>query len=439
MTLSLGIDIGTSGVRTAVLQADGALVSMVRVDHLPQEADRIDAEKWWSAVQTCIARHLADLAGRGLSGHDISRIAVDGTSGTMVLTDAALRPVTRALMYNSAGFHREADRIGQVAPEAHITRGGNSALGRAMRLVEEAEDGAEDGAGGAPARFLLHQADFIAAKLLGQGGLSDHNNALKTGFDPAVERWPDWIGEVIDPALLPAPVPPGASFGPVSGAVADDLGLSRRAVICAGTTDSIAAFLAAAPLRPGIAVTSLGSTLAVKALSRDRVDDPAVGLYSHRLGEVWLAGGASNTGGAVLAHFFPAERLAELSAQMTPDAPTGLDYYPLLAPGERFPVNDTGLQPRLQPRPTSDAAFLQGMFEGIARIEAQCYREIAARGGRFPEKVYSAGGGAQNPAFTRIRARALGIVPQTAQADEAAIGVARLAAGHVAEGAASTL
>lgn len=37
-----------------------------------------------------------------------------------------------------------------------------------------------------------------------------------------------------------------------------------------------------------------------------------------------------------------------------------LDYYPLLRPGERFPVNDPGLPPRLTPRPEDDAVFLQG-------------------------------------------------------------------------------
>lgn len=66
--------------------------------------------------------------------------------------------------------------------------------------------------------------------------------------------------------------------------------------MCAGTTDSIAAFLAAGVDAPGQAVTSLGSTLAIKLLSETRVDDARYGVYSHRLGDSWLVGGASNTG-----------------------------------------------------------------------------------------------------------------------------------------------
>ena len=50
------------------------------------------------------------------------------------------------------------------------------------------------------------------------------------------------------------------------------------------------------------------------------------------------------------AHFTDAQ-LQELSQQIDPEKPSGLDYYPLLKPGERFPVNDPNLQPRLTPRP----------------------------------------------------------------------------------------
>lgn len=55
-------------------------------------------------------------------------------------------------------------------------------------------------------------------------------------------------------------------------------------MVCGGTTDSIAAFVAAGVSQVGEAVTSLGSTMAVKLLSEERVDDAAYGVYSHRLG-----------------------------------------------------------------------------------------------------------------------------------------------------------
>ncbi|MEM1373274.1 MAG: FGGY-family carbohydrate kinase [Pseudomonadota bacterium] len=418
MTLSLGIDIGTSGVRTAVLDQDGSVISTARAPHIAATRDRPDARDWWTSVAGCIRAQVTSLAEGGRSGTDISRIAVDGTSGSMVLTDAALSPVGPALMYNSKGFVEEARRVTAACPEAeHIALGSNSALSRALRLLNEAEE--------TPAH-LLHQADYIAARLIGHGGRTDVNNALKTGFDPEASEWPAWIVELVGADILPEADPVGAPWEILDPATASDLGLTPSAVVHAGTTDSIAAFLAAAPLEEGVAVTSIGSTLAIKVLSRDRVDLPAMGLYSHRVGPYWLVGGASNTGGAVLAHFFTPDQLASLSTQIDPNRPSGLDYYPLLEPGERFPINDPDLAPRLSPRPASDATFLSGLFEGIARVEATSYRLIAAEGGRMPAKIYSAGGASKNDVFGAIRARILGLPLATAHETEASIGTARL-------------
>lgn len=79
--------------------------------------------------------------------------------------------------------------------------------------------------------------------------------------------------------------------------------LSEDCHICAGTTDSIAAFLASGASLPGEACTSLGSTIAIKMLSTARIEDASFGVYSHRYpssgesgDQLWLAGGASNCG-----------------------------------------------------------------------------------------------------------------------------------------------
>lgn len=421
---SLGIDVGTSGVRTAVVDPSGALVSSARAGHLNQNPDAIDATAWWSAVRSCLSAQMTALQTDGHDPQRIDRICVDGTSGSIVLTDAALSPVGRALMYNSSGFHAEAEIIAKHAPDPHITRGSGSALARAMRLVSEDREGR--------AAHLLHQADYIIARLRGVGGTSDDNNALKTGYDPETRQWPTWFSDLGFPThLLPTVERAGAPLGSIDGQLAEDLGLAADTRIHAGTTDSIAAFLAAAPLAEGVAVTSLGTTLAIKVLSPVRIDAPEYGLYSHKLGDQWLVGGASNTGGGVLLSVFSSDELAALSARIDPAAPSPLELYPLTKPGERFPVNDPDLAPRMLPRPADDAAYLHGLLEGIARIEAQCYDRIVEFGGTRPVRLFTAGGGARNEVWTQIRARVLGITPETAATSEASVGTARLAQSSV--------
>lgn len=418
----LGIDIGTSGVRTAVVDPAGQVIGSARVPFPARASDLVDAEDWWRAVEGCLGKQVAALKG---SGHDPGQIdwaAIDGTSGTMVLVDADLNSVTQGLMYNSAGFEAEADVIAKFAPDNHITRGSNSALARMLRLQNEDPD--------RRARHVCHQADFVLARLIGSAGHSDDNNTLKLGFDPESERWPDWFEAAgVRTDLLPSVHRIGQEVGKISPKIAERLGLSARLSLRAGTTDSIAAFLASGASRAGDAVTSLGTTLAIKLLSDVRVDHAAQGIYSHRLGDKWLAGGASNTGGGVLLNYFDADRIAELSGRIDPAIPTGLDYYPLSKPGERFPINDPALPPRLQPRPAEDHLFMQGMMEGIATIEAACFAALQELGAPPPARILTAGGGARNDVWTDIRRRIVHPNIEPSGETEASVGMALLCLG----------
>lgn len=420
--LFIGIDLGTSGCRAVAIDQDLEVIAGARAAlAVPSRRDGCseqDAELWWNAASTVMAKLLEQI-----NPGTVHAIAVDGTSGSIVLTDAAGTPVTPGLLYNDARAREQAARIAEVAPPASGAHGASSGLAKLLYL--QARHGSRD------ARHVLNQAEWLAARLSGRYGLGDENNCLKLGYDPVQRRWPPWLDAlVVQRTWLPRVVAPGATLGTVSPEVARRFGLTSQCRIVAGTTDSIAAFLATGAGRPGEAVTSLGSTLVIKILSRRPLFAPEYGIYSHRLGSWWLSGGASNSGGAVLRHYFSQADLDALTPQLDPDHPTGLDYYPLLDSGERFPVCDPQLMPRLTPRPAQAVRFFQGMLEGMARIEAAGYRRLAALGAPPPTSVRTVGGGAANAAWTRIRARALKIPVIAPRHSEAAYGAALLAAGR---------
>jgi sugar (pentulose or hexulose) kinase len=100
---------------------------------------------------------------------------------------------------------------------------------------------------------------------------------------------------------------------------------------------------------------------------------------------------------------------------------------PLPRAGERFPRNDPGLAPRLAPRPADDAEFLHGLLESLARIEARGYALLSDLGASPLHQVETAGGGAKNPAWSRIRQRLLKVPVARAAHTEAAYGAALLA------------
>ena len=82
----------------------------------------------------------------------------------------------------------------------------------------------------------------------------------------------------------------------------------------------------------------------------------------------------------------------------------------------------------MSPRPADDALFLQGMLEGMARIEAQGYRLLARLGAPEVRRVMTLGGGAANAAWSAIRSRHLGVPVLQAPQASAAHGAALLAA-----------
>jgi sugar (pentulose or hexulose) kinase len=124
--------------------------------------------------------------------------------------------------------------------------------------------------------------------------------------------------------------------------------------------------------------------------------------------------------------------MREMTPLLDPETFTGLNYYPLPDVGERFPVNDPAKLPLLEPLPGDSTVFFQALLEGIARIERLGYEVLRQLGAPRVTAVHTTGGGADNPAWQRLRERILGVPVRKARSGQAAYGTARLAAGLVA-------
>lgn len=413
----LGLDIGTSGVRGCAINADGEELASYQLALAAPECNdnRIEQDAFiWKRAADAVIRHLAEQ----LQPRTITALAIDGTSGTVLVSDEAGTPLSPALMYNDQSCTAEAAQVAQIAPADCAAHGASASLAKALHLYKRHPE----------ARHICHQADWVAATLTGNYGISDENNCLKLGYNSLEVSWPNWLKQLDLPVeLFPHVQPPGTIISRVLPAVAEQLGLPDTCQIVAGTTDSIAAFIATGASQIGDAVTSLGSTLVLKIITEQPVFAPEFGIYSHRLGRHWLAGGASNSGGCVLKKYFSQPQLDAMTPHLKPEQDTGLNYYPLASAGERFPRNDAQLQPQLEPRPDDDLTFFQAILEGIAHIEAEGYRQLARLGAPSPQRVFTAGRGSRNPAWRQIRARCLNTDVIVAAHTEASYGSALLA------------
>ncbi|MUL38474.1 FGGY-family carbohydrate kinase [Gloeocapsopsis dulcis] len=408
---TLGIDFGTSGARAVVIDCTG--VTQAEAKYAVTDDAFTQVITWENTLFNLIEQIPPRLR------QQIDAIAIDGTSSTVLLCNATGTPVAPPLMYNDARGVTVLEQLKAIAPPNHTVLSATSSLAKLLWLSQQPTF--------ADAKYFLHQADWLAFLLHGKLGISDYHNALKLGYDVEHFCYPAWLTKLAIAPLLPQILAPGTPVAEVTPEVATRFNLRRDCYVCAGTTDSIAAFLASGATSPGEAVTSLGSTMVLKLLSHTRVENSQYGIYSHRLGDLWLTGGASNTGGAVLQQFFSNAELQQLSLQIDPQQVSPFDYYPLLQPGDRFPVNDPHLLPRLEPRPDNSVEFLHGILESIARIECQGYQLLQQLGATSLIHIYTAGGGAVNTSWTAIRQRYFDLPIVASKDTEAAYGSALLA------------
>lgn len=407
----LGLDFGTSGARACVLNDTGDIVHEDRIAY--SEVTHQSPLDWREALHALL-RQLPGPVAAKLKG-----IAIDATSATVLLCDVHLRPLSPALLYHDTRAHTQAEELKANAPAGHIACSASSGLAKFLWLTQHTN--LENAA------YFMHQADWLSALLTGKGGTSDYHNALKSGYDAVQLCWPEWVLQLPHSHLLPHVIPPGKVIAAINPVLAHHFSINPACCIHAGTTDSIAAFIAADIHEPGSAVTSLGSTLVLKLLSETRVESAQYGVYSHRYGDLWLAGGASNAGGNVLRKYFTDTQLAELSKHIAADTDSPLDYYPLAQRGERFPHYDPDLAPRIDPRPENDIEFLHGLLQGLSRIESSGYARLMELGATPLKSVASCGGGSSNMQWQQIRSRFLGVPVSQAQHADAAFGAAQLA------------
>ncbi|MDX6236423.1 MAG: D-ribulokinase, partial [Kribbellaceae bacterium] len=325
-TAWVGVDLGTQSVRSVLVGADGRVFARA-AEPLTSTRDQgrheQDPQAWLAAVDRTLAEVVA-----AEPGADIQGIAICSTSGTVLLTDGTGRPQTTALMYDDDRAAALLSRIVAADPDRWATQMQPTwALPRVLWLLAEHPDRQVR---------VAHSADVVAAHLVGQPVATDTSHALKTGYDLVADRWPteafDQLG--LAPDILPEVVLPGTELGRVSQPNAQLTGVP----VFAGMTDGCAAQIAAGALAPGAWNSVLGTTLVLKGVSKDLLDDPTGAVYSHRHPDGgWLPGGASNTGAGALTTMLPGADLDALDRAARALGPIEAAIYPLTKPGERFP------------------------------------------------------------------------------------------------------
>jgi xylulokinase len=385
--LVLGIDLGLSGARAAVVDAAGTPLGCGRARHLPSRPidERLERDPCAWLEDAIAAARLA-LAESGWPA--IEAIGIGALGPCPVLLDAALRPLGPAPLFSidpraEAIRRRLADTLGlsdEVLGPDHVV----------PRLLWWRE---EDGARLDGAAWVVDAAGFLVAQLTGRPVMDpitarDH---LLPGVAPPVPLPPVLAADTIAGGLLPAP--------------AERLGLKAGTPVTVSAYDSYVDLAGAGVAAVGDAGMLLGTTLVLGRVVADCAASDGLRCTPH-LGAGWLLGGWTSAAGALL-DWSDGVIGGSDEGDLAPGS-GGLLVLPYFA-GERAPVWD----PRARgvvlgaTLATSRTQLRRAMIDGVALSALDLVERIERQAGA-PEIWRAGGGGARHGAWAQAMCDAVG-------------------------------
>ena len=439
MSLFLGLDVGTQGTKALLLDGDSGAVAgrgaapHGLIDSLPEGAAEQHPQQWLDAARAAAAQALA-AAGAGAAAR-VAGVGVSGQQHGLVVLDAEGRVIRPAKLWCDTSTAAEADEL-------------SAALGRRVPVGYTASKilwlkRREPRHWAAVKRVLLPH-DYLNLMLTGEATM-EAGDASGTGlFDPVARRFDAAAMAAIDPRLpelLPPLLPAGAPAGRLHAAGAALLGLREGVPVASGGGDNMLSAIGSGATRPGVAVTSLGTSGTVFSYSDRPIVDPQglIAPFCDSTGgwlpllcvmnctnvteEVRAAFGASGSGGGG----DPAAQLAALTeaAARVPPGCGGVIWLPYLQ-GERVPdlPHAAGALVGLRAGSLAPGVLFRAALEGTTLNIGWGVERMRALG--LPvRRVRVVGGGAHNALWLQILADVLQApVERLAEPESAALGAA---------------
>ena len=344
-TFILAHDLGTSGNKATLFDAQGALVGSAFVPYAtayphPNWAEQ-DPEAWWHAV--CQAsREL--LAKSGIAPDAIAAVGFSGMMMGCLPVDADGTPLRSCIIWADQRAQDEAasvaDRCG--ADEVYLRCGHRTSPAYCAPKILWVRNHQPDIYARA-AKFLVPK-DFIVHRLTG-AFVTDYSDASGTLlFDLTSRRWHRPFLDALDltEAQLPRAVPSSTVVGHITPAAAAATGLAAGTPVVIGGGDGSCAGIGAGVVEPGAAYCVIGTSAWISVSTLEPVPDPQQRTMTFHhvhperyapMGVMQLAGGAREWAWQALAD---GDLDLDQAAADAPAGAGGLIFLPYLM-GERSP------------------------------------------------------------------------------------------------------
>jgi len=451
MACYLGIDVGTSGTKSLIMDARAKVLAAATAEYgvsAPRPGwSEQDPDDWWAAT---IKATRAVMRKAKIDGRKIAGVGLSGQMHGLVITDAAGRPLRPSIIWNDQRTAGQARQIEQAVGGRKnlIKLAGNPAMTSytltKLLWVRQNEPRIYE-----KIRHMLLPKDYIRLCLTGQyvGDVSDMSGTLLLD-----QRTRKWSGKMlatfqIDADILPPVVESQEVAGRVTGRAARKLGLAEGTPVVAGGGDQPAGAIGNGVVAAGLLSAVMGTSGVVFIHSRNYKPDPQgrINTYCASVpGEYCMFGCVLSAGGSfqwlrnVLgdAEVAQARRkkvdpyeLLTARAKLAPPGCEGVFWLPYLT-GERTPHADPlaracwiGLHSRTT-RNELIRAVMEGATFGMNDI-VSLMKEL----GQPVRQIRLSGGGARSAFWRQLQADIYGKTCVTINAAEGpAYGAALLAA-----------
>ncbi|CAJ1496266.1 FGGY-family carbohydrate kinase [[Mycobacterium] kokjensenii] len=276
----LAVDLGTGGPKVGFVSLNGTVLwsdhIAVTSEYGPGGAAVQDASRWWEIICDATRRGLAD---SGVRGEQVAAVSITGQWASTVPVGVDGRPVGPCVMWmdtRGAPYSRKAfgGPVAGYRPRVLLSwlrrnggipsPSGDDPVGHMLYLQHG------DPAVFAKTRWLLEPVDYLTMCFTGRPAasrasmigswLTDNRKLAVLDYDDVLVR-----RSGVDRTKLPPLVPTGSIVGPVTPAVAAELGISPAAQVVTGTTDMHAAAVGAGAIRPGELHLAISTTSWISA------------------------------------------------------------------------------------------------------------------------------------------------------------------------------
>jgi len=450
MAYVIGIDLGTSGTKTALFDEAGTLIASETIEYplyQPQAGwAEQDPADWWNAAAAGIR---AVIGKSGVDARAIRALGIAGQMHGLVMLDADGEVLRRSIIWCDQRTAAECAEITErVGARRLIELTANPALtgftASKILWVRNHEPHIWE-----KCRRILLPKDYIRYKLTGEFATEVSDASGMQLLDVPGRCWSQEVLDrlEIDEAMLGLVYESPEITGEISASAAAVTGLCAGTPVVGGAGDNAAAAVGTGVAAAGRAFTTIGTSGVVYAHTDAPLIDPAgrVHTFCCAVPGAWHVMGVTQAAGLSLRwfrdQFCAAEReaaaamdtdpyaLMDREAALSPVGANGLFYLPYLM-GERTPHLD----------PDARGAFvglsaihtrrdmLRAVMEGVTYSLCDCL-DVLGEMGLTPREMIACGGGGSSPLWRQMLADAFNCPVKTAHSKEgAALGAAILAA-----------